>query len=170
MATLHFLSGRAGAGKTTLARQLALTERAALFCEDEWISRLAEPIETLSEYVAAAARIRSVVAPLAVELLTLGTSVVFDFAGNTVNDRAWVRSIVQDAKADHRLHYVRCDEATCLRRVHQRNILKSSGLFFGTVTDAQIHGVNRCFAPPSPEEGFTVVVHGESDSSGYEQG
>jgi hypothetical protein len=33
-------------------------------------------------------------------LLRLGTSVVFDFAGNTVNDRRWVQSIFESATAE----------------------------------------------------------------------
>jgi predicted kinase len=87
MATLHFVSGKAGAGKTTLARQIARTTPAVLICEDEWMFRLADPIENLQQYLAAAMKIRSVIAPLCVDLLKLDTSVVFDFAGNTVNDR-----------------------------------------------------------------------------------
>jgi predicted kinase len=161
MAILHFVSGKAGSGKTTLARQIAQTERAVLICEDEWMSRLAGPIENLPQYLAAAARLRRVIAPLTVDLLRLGTSVVFDFAGNTVRDREWVRSLFQSAKAEHRLHYMRTDDATCKARVRQRNESKPEGVFFGVVTEAQVDEVNRFFAPPSGEEGFTVVVHDE---------
>jgi predicted kinase len=159
MATLHFVSGKAGAGKTTFARQLARTTPAVLICEDEWMSRLADPIENLQQYLTAAARIRSVVAPLCVDLLTLGTSVIFDFAGNTVHDRRWVRSIFETASADHRLHYVMADDDTCKARVRQRNQTKPEGVFFGVVTDQQIDEVNKFFAPPAAEEGFTVVLH-----------
>jgi len=161
MAILHFVSGKAGSGKTTLARQIAQTERAVLICEDEWMSRLAGPIENLQQYLAAAARLRSVIAPLTVDLLQLGTSVIFDFAGNTVRDREWVRSLFQSAKAGHRLHYLRTDDATCKARVRQRNESKPEGVFFGVVTEAQVDEVNRFFAPPSGEEGFTLVVHDE---------
>jgi predicted kinase len=159
MTTLHFLSGKAGSGKTTLARHIAQTEGAVLICEDEWMSRLAEPIENLQQYLAASARLRSVIAPHTVDLLRLGTSVVFDFAGNTVRDREWIRSIFQSANADHRLHYLRIDDAICKARVRQRNELKPEGLFFGVVTEAQVDEVNRFFAPPGEEEGFTVVVY-----------
>ena len=159
LATLHFVSGKAGAGKTTLARHIAQTERAVLICEDDWMSRLADPIEDLQQYLAAAARLRSVIGPLTVDLLRLGTSVVFDFAGNTVKDREWVRSLFQSAKADHRLHYVRLDDATCQFRVRQRNEMKPEGIFFGVVTEGQVDEVNKLFAPPSGEEGFTVVVY-----------
>jgi predicted kinase len=159
MATLHFVSGKAGAGKTTLARRIAATERAVLICEDEWMSRLVEPIENLQQYLAAAAKLRSVIGPLTVQLLQLGTSVTLDFAGNTVRDRQWVRSLFESAKADHRLHYVRVDDATCRARVRDRNEMRPEGMFFGVVTEAQVDEVNRFFVPAGAEEGFTVVVH-----------
>jgi predicted kinase len=159
IATLHFVSGKAGAGKTTLARQIARTTPAVLICEDEWMFRLADPIANLQQYLAAAARIRSVIGPLCVDLLKLGTSVVFDFAGNTANDRRWVRSIFEIAAADHRLHYVVADDDACKARVRQRNLSKPEGVFFGVVTDQQVDEVNKFFAPPAAEEGFTIVVY-----------
>ena len=161
MATLHFISGKAGAGKTTLAREIARTAPAILFCEDEWLSRLADPIENLEQYLAAARKIRSVVAPLSVDLLKLGTSVVFDFAGNTVADRRWVRSIFERAGADHQLHYIPATDEVCRARVRQRNASQPQGLFFGHVTDQQVDAVNRYFSPPGVDEGFIVVVHPE---------
>ena len=159
MATLHFVAGKAGAGKTTLARQMARATPALMICEDEWMFRLADPIENLQQYLEAAARIRSVIAPLCVDVLKLGTLVVLDFAGNTAADRRWVRSIFETATADHRLHYVVADEDTCRARVRQRNVSKPDGVFFGVVTDRQVDEVNRFFAPPTTEEGFTIVVH-----------
>jgi predicted kinase len=159
MATLHFMSGKAGAGKTTLARQIARTAPAILFCEDEWMFRLADPIENLQQYLAAAAKIRSVIAPLSIDLLKLGTSVVFDFAGNASSDRRWVRSIFESAGANHQLHYIPIDDDTCKTRVRQRNVSKPEGLFFGHVTDQQVDEVNKYFTAPGTEENFIVVVH-----------
>ena len=159
MGTLHFVCGKAGAGKTTLARQIAQTAPAVLICEDEWMLRLADPIENLEQYLAQAVRIRSVIGPLCIDLLRLGTSVVFDFAGNTVRDRQWVRSIFESANGDHRLHYLLVDDDTCKARVRQRNMMKPDGVFFGPVSDAQVDEVNRFFTPPDTEEGFVVVVH-----------
>jgi predicted kinase len=159
MPTLHFVAGKAGAGKTTLARHIARTAPAIVFCEDEWMSRLADPIENLQQYLAAAGKIRSVIAPLSVDLLKLGTSVVFDFAGNTNSDRRWVRSIFESAGADHQLHYIPEDDDMCKARVRLRNVSKPEGLFFGHITDQQVDEVNKYFIPPGEEEHFVVVVH-----------
>lgn len=160
MATLHFITGRSGSGKTTLARQLAIAEPAVVFCEDEWMSKLVERIDNLDQYLAAARRIRSVIAPLAIDLLRLGTSVVFDFAGNTAGERAWVRSIFETAHADHVLDV---DKATCRRRVRQRNELQPAGVFFGVVAEEQLDEVNRFFQPPRQDEHFRLIVHCKSD-------
>jgi predicted kinase len=142
-----------------MARQIAQTAPAILFCEDEWLSRLADPIENLQQYLAAAGKIRSVIAPLSVDLLKLGTSVVFDFAGNTSRDRRWARSIFESARADHQLHYIPAADDVCRTRVRERNLSKPEGVFFGEVTEPQVNEVNRYFTPPGAEEGFIVVVH-----------
>jgi predicted kinase len=159
VATLHFLSGRAGSGKTTLARKIARETPAVLICEDEWISQIAEPIANLHDYVTATSRLRSVLAPHVTELLRLGVSVVFDFGGNTVRDRKWVRSIFEQANTEHVLHYLRADDSICRARVQARNEMKPEGLFFGVVTEAQLEEVNRYFSPPGAEERFNVVVY-----------
>jgi predicted kinase len=160
MATLHFVAGKAGAGKTTLARRLARDSRAVLICEDEWLLRLADPIASLGEYLKAAQRIRAVIAPLTTDLLRLGVSVVFDFGGNNESDRAWVKSIFRQASAEHVLHYLRVDDETCRSRVKDRNERQPEGVFFGIVTEAQVDEVNRFFTPPEIDEGFTVVRYG----------
>jgi predicted kinase len=159
MATLHFISGKAGAGKTTLAREIARAAPALLICEDEWMAKLAGPIENLQQYLSAAERIRSVIEPLTIALLSLGTSVVFDFAGNTPGDRRWVRSIFMSAAADHLLHYLSVDDETCKARIRQRNAERPAGLFFGVVSEEQVDEVNQYFAPPAEAEGLTMVVY-----------
>jgi len=159
MATLHFVAGKAGAGKTTLAREIARSAPALLICEDEWMSKLAGTIDNLSQYLEGAERIRSVIAPLAIDVLSLGTSVVFDFAGNTTADREWVRSIFMSAAADHLLHYLSVDDETCKARIRQRNAQQPAGVFFGVVSEEQVDEVNQYFAPPAIDEGFEIEVY-----------
>ena len=159
MATLHFICGKAGAGKTTLARDLGRTLPALVICEDEWISRLGFEIQSLDDFVSASSKCRSLIEPLAGDLLRLGTSVVFDFAGNTVKSRQWVRAIFEGAGADHVLHVIDATDAQCLASIHTRNHEKPSGVFWGHVADETFHAVTAHFAPPQPDEGFSTRAH-----------
>jgi predicted kinase len=160
VATLHFLYGWPGAGKTTLARQLGDRERAVTFIEDEWLATLApEPITTLPQYLESSTRIRRLIAPLATRLLTLGVSVVFDFAGNTPTHRAWVKAIALAAHAEHLLHVLDVPADECRRRLHERNTLKPAGLYFGDVSDELFDAVVQHIVPPREDEGLQIVLH-----------
>ncbi|MFL5433681.1 MAG: AAA family ATPase [Myxococcales bacterium] len=159
VATLHFVYGKPGAGKTRLARELAATVPGVLFCEDEWLLALADPITTLEQYVAASRRQRAVIGPMAARILSLGTSVVFDFAANTVPDRAWVRSIFEAAGADHLLHLLDVPDEECRRRVRERNTTKPPGLYFGDVSEEIVARVLPHIVPPNESERFRVRTY-----------
>jgi predicted kinase len=159
VATLHFIWGKAGAGKTTLARELGRTLPAIVFCEDEWISRLGFEVRSLEDFLRASAKCRSVIGPLSVELLRHGVSVVFDFAANTIKGRQWVRSLFEAAGADHRLHVLEATDAECLDNIHRRNQEMPAGIYWGHVSDELFHAVNPHIVPPTADEGFQLVSH-----------
>jgi predicted kinase len=162
MATLHLICGKAGSGKATLARELGRQLPAVVICEDEWICTLGFEIQSLGDFQAAASKCRNLIGPLASELLRLGVSVVFDFAGNTVNGRQWVRSVFEAAGADHILHRIEATDSQCLANIHKRNREKPKGVYWGHVTDETFHSVTAHFAPPQPEEGFRILPHRRS--------
>src|SRR5438128_10699217 len=157
MATLHFICGKAGAGKTTLARDLGRTLPAVVIYEDDWISTLGFEIRSLEDFLRASSKCRSLIGPLASELLRLGVSVVFDFAGNTIKSRQWVRAVFEAANADHVLHVIDATDTQCLANIHRRNHEKPSGVYWGHVTDEMFNRVTAYFAPPQPEEGFSIL-------------
>jgi predicted kinase len=147
MATLHFICGKAASGKTTLARELAARHGAVMFGEDEWLTLLDAEINTLADHRRHSKRLKAVLAPLSVRLLQLGVPIVFDFAGNTPSDRAWVRSVFESANADHVLHYIVASDERCKARLRSRNETKPDGLYFGFVGEDRFDEVTRHFTP-----------------------
>jgi predicted kinase len=156
---LHFMCGRAGAGKSTLARKISADARAVLFCEDQWLVRLFDGAPTLEAYVERRGRIRKLLEEHVPPILAAGHSVVFDFGGNTIRDRSWVRSVFESAGAVHELHYIVASETVCRQRVAERNRTKPIGIYWGNVSEAQLEAVNSYFQTPAPDEGFTIVEH-----------
>lgn len=158
MATLHFICGKAGAGKTTLARQLGRTLPAIVFVEDEWIDILGFEINSLQDFAAASAKVRKLIARLAGDLLRMEVNVAFDFAGNTRKDRQWVRAVFEAAGADHILHVIEASDEQCLANIHRRNEEKPEGIYAGYVSDETFRAVTAHFIPPQEDEGFRVRV------------
>jgi predicted kinase len=120
--TLYLLCGKIGAGKSTLAKQLAARPAALLITEDHWTSALfAGDLKTIEDYGRLSARLRAAMTPHIVDILRQGLSVVLDFPANTVRQRAWMRSLIAEAKVAHELHHLDIPDAICKQRLRQRN-------------------------------------------------
>jgi len=157
MATLHFMGGKPGAGKSTLARELGRTLPAIVISEDEWLQTLGFQIRSFEEYREAARRCGDVMAPLVRDLLRLGVSVVLDVPANTTKARAWVRSLFEPVGAEHVLHWIDGSDAECLANVRRRNEEKPAGIYWGPVSDEVFHRVLPHVVAPSTQEEFNVV-------------
>jgi predicted kinase len=157
MTTLHFLCGKAGAGKSTLARRLAAGENALLIVEDVWLARLyGAEMASFDDYRVRALRLRSVVGPLVIELLRAGQPVVLDFPANTRASRAWFRSLYEAAGAPHVLHFVDTPDRQCLDRIAVRNRERPEGSH--QLSEEQFAHITSFFEPPQADEGFHVRV------------
>ncbi len=154
---LHFFAGRVASGKTTAARRLAADRTMVMICEDEWLARLFDGAASLEEYLQRRGRVRAVVEAQVPQILRAGTSVVFDFGGNTPGDRAWVKSLADAASATHVLHVLEVDESVCRQRLRHRNDTQPHGVYWGPVSEQLFEQVNRYFQLPQPDEGLTVV-------------
>jgi predicted kinase len=157
--TLHVVSGRLAAGKTTFARKLAADHHAVLISEDVWLSKLSDGISSFDDYLKWSRRCRSVMGPLIVDTLRVGASVVLDFAGNTVAERAWVRTLSEEARSSHVLHFLDVSEEECLRRLLIRNESKPEGLYFASTTEEDFRAICKWFQIPSPEEGLNIRTY-----------
>ncbi len=158
--TLHFMCGKMAAGKSTLSRQLAAQHGAVLICEDIWLQQLyPTEIRGFDDYLAYARRLKVVMAPHVLQLLRAGVSVVLDFPANVPAQRAWFRSLLNDAGAGvgHVMHFVDTPHARCIEQLHQRNRDKPPGSMAMSVE--QFEAISALFVPPAPEEGFTVRTY-----------
>jgi len=156
--TLHFLCGKAGAGKSTLARTLAAAHSATLISEDIWLMRLfGDQMQTFDDYRVFAQKLKRVVGPLATDLLQAGRSVVLDFPANSKASRAWFRSVFEPAGADHVLHFVDASDPVCLQRISRRNVERPEGSHH--LTEAQFDHISSFFESPDNAEGFNVQTH-----------
>lgn len=157
--TLHMICGKIASGKSTLAARLAAAPRTVLLTEDDWLHVLfGGELNTLEDYVRCTAKLRAALGPHVAALLNAGVSVVLDFAANTPGQRAWMRGILDDTGAAHRMHVLDRPDAICLARLSARN---TGGAHPFAVSEAQFHQFSRHFTLPGAEEGFDLVRQGD---------
>lgn len=155
--SLHFMCGKAGSGKSTVAKALAQQHGATLLCEDIWLARLfPTELATFDDYIKYSRRIKAVVAPLVIELLKQ-QSVVLDFPANTLETRSWFKSIFEAANAPHTLHFINASNAQCLSQIAKRNIERPEGSHL--ITEEAFHHISSFFQPPAAAEGFNVQAY-----------
>jgi predicted kinase len=155
--TLYLLCGKIASGKSTLARGLAARPTTLLVTMDHWMSILF-PTEnrTIEDFARLAARLRAAMGPHVVDILRQNLSVVLDFPGNTVSWRGWMRSLISEAGVAHELHVLDVPDALCKARLRQRNV---RGEHPYQVSEATFDLFTNYFVPPTPDEGFNIVVH-----------
>ena len=157
--TLHMLCGKIAAGKSTLAAHLGNLPGTVLIAEDDWLNVLfTDELHSLSDYVRCSSKLRRIMGPHVAAVLNAGVSVVLDFPANTVEQRRWMRGILENTTAAHQLHLLEAPDEVCLARLRARN---SQGDHPFAVTEAQFHQFSGYFVAPSPDEGFTVFRHDE---------
>jgi predicted kinase len=157
--TLYLLCGKIAAGKSTLASRLSVRPATVLISEDHWNANLFHAeLQTLDDYARYSRRLRAAMGPHVVSLLKIRVSVVLDFPANTVESRRWMRGIFEEANAENELHFLDVPDEVCKRRLRERN---AAGLHPFQTGEADYDLFTSYFTPPSPEEGFNVIVHRE---------
>lgn len=151
---LHILCGKIASGKSTLADKLSGNPATVLISEDVWLADLFGPeMVAIKDYVRCSARLRAVMEPHVVSLLSAGVSVVLDFPANTPNMRGWMKQIIVTAECSHTLHFLNVSDNVCRIRLQERN---ASGLHPFEVSDEQFEQITRHFIAPNAEEGFEI--------------
>ena len=154
---LHLFFGNIASGKSTLAARIAQAPGHVSISEDTWLGALfGQEMQTIEDYLQASAKLRAVLRPHLVELLCAGVSVVLDFQANTVESRAWIRSILEETRARHRLHILSTPDDICIARLQARN---AEGQHPFAVTEEQFRHISQHIALPTEDEGFDLVWH-----------
>lgn len=157
-ANLIFFCGKMAAGKSTLARNLAVRESAVLLVQDDFLNALFPgQITDIPGFFTCSSRLKSALTPHVCAILSKGISVVLDFPGNTKVQRAWFRELIERAGVEHELHFVDASDALCKRQLRER----SAGLAAGSpwTLNADFEAMTAYFQPPSQDENFNVVRH-----------
>lgn len=156
-AMLHLLCGKIAAGKSTLTAKLGTLPNTIVVREDEWLSRLyPDELASVQDYIRCSGHLRNAMTSHLISLLGAGVSIVLDFPANTLMTRQWMRSIFEEAKVRHELHYINVPDDVCRARLRARNV---SGEHEFAASDEQFDAITRHFVPPTPDEGFNVVIH-----------
>lgn len=156
--TLYFFSGKMAAGKSTLARDLALRHNAMLFVQDQWLDTLfPNAVINVATYLEYSGRINKMLAPYIVDLLARGIAVVVDFPGNTRNQRAWFKDIIDKSGADHELHFLDTPDDICKAQLRARSAHLPPGTKWTTDEDFEL--ISSHFRAPADDEGFNVIRH-----------
>jgi predicted kinase len=161
VAKLIFLCGKMAAGKSTLARALAARDSAILFVQDELLDALYPgAVVNVASYIEYSTRINRMLTPHVVDLLSRGMSVVLDFPGNTRNQRAWFREMIDRANVEHELHYVDTPDDICKAQLKARSRHLPAGTAW--TTDADFELIASHFKAPAEDERFNVIRHHRS--------
>lgn len=166
--TLYLTVGLPGVGKTTLARQIADTERILRLTPDEWMAPL------FSDSNAGGRRdiLEGRMIWVAHEVLRSKTSVVLDFGCWSPEERYAIRVIAESVGARFDLQHVSIEEAE--RRARATSRWKSAPDTTFPMSEEDHDRFLALCQPPSPEElsygpvpypppGFDTWLHWASD-------
>jgi predicted kinase len=155
--TVHLLCGLVCAGKTTLAKQLAVEFRAIRFSRDEWMLRLYGLRHDDTEYVAALTPCTLLIWDVAIDALRLGQSVIMDWNHWNPERRSESRDRARTAGFDTVLHHLDVPLEVAVTRARQR--LAAAPADSHAIDEAGVRHFATIFQPPTAGEQLTIITH-----------
>jgi len=155
--TLILFSGKMGAGKSTISKQVSQERNAVLISEDEWLSILyPNQITTFEDYLRYSSLLKPLVKAHVLNILKTGASVVMDFPANTVKQRKWFKELISEADAPNELIYLNVSNDICLKQIEKRRIELPERAIYDT--ESMFNEVTKYFQEPDESEGFNIQV------------
>jgi predicted kinase len=145
-ATMFLMVGLPGAGKTTRARELAVTHRALRLTPDHWMVPLFGDSMAGGKRFALEGRLISV----ALQALPLGTSVVLDFGLWGRDERSALRWLAQSAGGASQVIYLPVDKDVQLARIAHRQATEPHQTF--PMNEADVDQWREQFQVPDAAE------------------
>lgn len=150
MAILFLICGLPGAGKTTLAKQLELSQSALRLCPDEWITSILADVTDTVEMDRLRTPVESVQWEVAKRALTLGVNVILENGFWSREERASYRSQAEALGAQVQLIYLDVGRDELWARLSKRNQNVPQGSF--AVREDQLDLWLSWFEPPTADE------------------
>ena len=150
MATLILICGMAGAGKSTLAKQMEASRHALRLCPDEWIKAVIGVETDRAEVDRLRAPVESLQWDLARKLLKHGMTVILENGFWSKEERIALRTRAMELEAGVELHYLNIPSEELRKRLQKRNAWESNPSFI--VTEKDLETWMSWFTPPDAEE------------------
>jgi hypothetical protein len=150
MAILFLICGLPGAGKTTLAKQLELSQSALRLCPDEWITSILADVTDTFEMDRLRTPVESVQWEVAKRALNLGVNVILENGFWSREERASYRSQAEALGAQVQLIYLDVERDELWARLSKRNQNVPQGSF--AVSEDQLDLWLSWFEPPTADE------------------
>jgi predicted kinase len=150
MPTLFLICGLPGSGKTTLAKELEISEGALRLCPDEWITALLNDPSNIPELDRLREPVESLQWEIAKRLLVLGTNVILENGFWSKEERMRFRAQAEKLGASVELRFLDVPRDELWRRLSKRNMDLPPGTF--AVAEEQLDLWSGWFEPPTPDE------------------
>jgi len=159
---IHLICGPIGAGKTTVAHEVADKHCAIRFSEDEWLGRLFvpdapegllnEPMDVVGAWASEKyLRCRGQIWAVCKQLLNQNVNIVLDGAAANKEQRDVIRKKASDNNVGFQLYYVSASPDIRRKRILDRNKEKTF-TYSLEVTAAMFDHMERFFQPPGKDE------------------
>ncbi len=150
MATLFLICGLPGSGKTTLAKQLEVSNSALRLCPDEWIAPLLVDVTDTIEMDRLRVVVESIQWGMAKRVLIIGVDVILENGFWSRNERSSYRAQAEALGAQVELLYLNVSRDELWARLSNRNAKLSPGTF--VVKEDQLDLWLSWFEPPTEDE------------------
>jgi len=159
---IHLICGPIGAGKTTVAHEVAIKHNAIRFSEDEWLSRLFvpdapeglldEPMNVVGAWASEKyLRCRGQIWAVCKQLLNQNVNIVLDGAAANKEQRDVIRKKASYNNVGFQLYYVNASSDIRRKRILDRNTEKNF-TYSLEVTSAMFEYMENFFQPPVSDE------------------